>query len=122
MFKLRLLSSASIMVISPLHRFRVYLKQLGKGWGQILKSWVSKSEMTHVDVPTHNAPLFLVATNSLILPQYIFMFQVPWLPELVFSMRDYTYLAAVFRGRHSVSKAWLVCSPARGKYRIHTLY
>ena len=101
-------SLASIIVISPLHCSRVFLKQLSKGWSQILKSWVSKSEICRCpNTQCIRIPLFLVATNSLILPasslyQYIFVFQVPWLPEFALGLRDYDAIRATFTGRQAV--------------------
>ena len=35
--------------------------------------------------------------------QYIFMFQVPWLPEFTIGLHDYRTFNAIFRGRKAVS-------------------
>ena len=35
--------------------------------------------------------------------QYIFMFQVPWLPEFTIGLHDYRNFNAIFRGRKAVS-------------------
>ena len=35
--------------------------------------------------------------------QYIFMFQTPWLPECILSLRDFGMFKAMYRGKTSVS-------------------
>jgi len=50
---------------------KVFAKQLRKDWGQLMKSW------------------------------YMFMFQMPRLPELVIGLHDYRILGAMFCGRKS---------------------
>lgn len=48
---------------------KAYIRQMKKGWGQFLKSW------------------------------YMFLFQVPWLPEFFIGLRDYGQFNAMFRGK-----------------------
>ena len=41
--------------------------------------------------------------SSFCLAQYIFLFQVPWLPEFTMRMYDYGMFNAMYRGRKAVS-------------------
>ncbi|CAI7996864.1 Epoxide hydrolase 4 [Geodia barretti] len=57
------------LVIMNCPHLSIMGQELTNGWGQLLKSW------------------------------YIFMFQVPWLPEFTIGLHDYRNFNAIFRGR-----------------------
>jgi pimeloyl-ACP methyl ester carboxylesterase len=57
------------LVIMNCPHLSIMGQELTNGWGQLLKSW------------------------------YIFMFQVPWLPEFTIGLHDYRTFNAIFRGR-----------------------
>ena len=59
-----------------------------------MKSWVGELTTEYLNYKIY---VFVVSV------QYIFMFQVPWLPEFSMGLHDYRNFNAIFRGRKAVS-------------------
>lgn len=57
------------LVVMNCPHTRVFQRTITSTWAQLMKSW------------------------------YMFLFQLPWLPEFMLSRRDYGYFTAVFRGK-----------------------
>ena len=57
------------LVVMNCPHSRIFKHTISSTWTQLMKSW------------------------------YMFLFQVPWLPEFILSIRDYGYFNAIFRGK-----------------------
>ena len=78
--------------------YRIIERKLRSNCSQQMKSWVRR--LHHYDVII--IVLYTLCECSF-LSQYIFMFQVPWLPEALMGLHDYQMFNAMFRGSKAVS-------------------
>ena len=71
---------------------RVFKQHLEKSWRQLSKSWVRTNLFSNASLIHLLCLLF----------QFIFFFQLPWLPEVLLSLQDYQFLDDLFTSKHSV--------------------
>ena len=88
-------------VTSPLHiqlhvfvSFRVYMKIFYSNFRQILSSWVRIN-------------ITLLSYHIAFLFQYIFVFQLPYLPELLMKCRDFNFLKRIFLSKPMVCNIFI---------------
>ena len=74
---------------------RVFKQHLEQSWRQLSKSWVRRTFLFSSSVPLIHL-LFSVSF------QFIFFFQIPWLPEVLLSLQDYQFLEDLFTSKRSV--------------------